>query len=311
MMVWSRIGAATSVVALAWGGASVAQDAAGPSELNRAQWTLRAPAGKTLAWTELTTPYIAVHWAGSTPWKEISELVPSYARTAASDAGVTHLFLAPSAESLSIPQLPSQDDAHALVRVVHEPFGEAARALKLDSEAPAITVLLDRTGRELARNDLRAYSEFRTMLRGATRAPALSHYNLPRGSTLAMQGYDAVSSIDDDRARKGDARHESMFQGVTYRFANEEHRLRFAANPTRYLPTYGGWCASAMGDKGTKVEIDPTNFKVKGGRLFLFYKGVFSDAKSDWNKREKEWEPAADRNWKSLTGEEPASSHDK
>jgi hypothetical protein len=60
-----------------------------------------------------------------------------------------------------------------------------------------------------------------------------------------------------------------------------------------------------MGAKGTKVEIDPTNFKVKDGRLFLFYKGTFSDALKDWNKHEAEWEPAADRNWKKLTNEEP------
>ena len=51
----------------------------------------------------------------------------------------------------------------------------------------------------------------------------------------------------------------------------------------------------------TKVEIDPTNFKVKDGRLHLFYKDFFSDALKDWNKNEKEWEPKADANWKKTT----------
>ena len=60
-----------------------------------------------------------------------------------------------------------------------------------------------------------------------------------------------------------------------------------------------------MGAKGTKVEISPTSFKVKDGRLFLFYKSLFSDALSDWNKHEGEWEPAADRHWKKLTNEDP------
>ena len=56
--------------------------------------------------------------------------------------------------------------------------------------------------------------------------------------------------------------------------------------------------------KGTKVEVDPTNFKVKEGRLHLFYKSLFGDAQKDWNQHEREWEPAADINWKKLTGEE-------
>jgi hypothetical protein len=59
-----------------------------------------------------------------------------------------------------------------------------------------------------------------------------------------------------------------------------------------------------MGAKGTKVEIDPTNFKVKDGRLHLFYKDFFSDALKDWNRNEKEWEPKADTNWKKTTGED-------
>ncbi len=136
-----------------------------------------------------------------------------------------------------------------------------------------------------------------------TRPAPVDHYNLPPGSGLALQGYDPVAYFTDHAPAQGKAAFESVYQGVTYRFATAEHRRLFDADPARYLPTYGGWCASAMGDGGRKVAIDPTNFKVKNGRLFLFYKSAFGDALKDWNKREKEWEPAADRNWTQISGE--------
>ncbi|MCC6676997.1 MAG: YHS domain protein [Phycisphaerales bacterium] len=138
-----------------------------------------------------------------------------------------------------------------------------------------------------------------------TTPDSTKQYNLPKGSNLAIEGYDVVSYIDEGKAAEGRSELESVYHGVRYRFISAAHRDTFAADPERYLPTYGGWCASAMGDKGTKVEIDPRNFKVKDGRLFLFYKSLFGDALKDWNRHEKEWELAADLNWKKLTGEGP------
>jgi hypothetical protein len=89
---------------------------------------------------------------------------------------------------------------------------------------------------------------------------------------------------------------------VTYRFATEENKALFDSSPGKYLPTYGGWCATAMA-KGEKVEIDPTNFKVTNGRLFLFFKAFYANAQKDWNKDEGALTLKADANWKKLSGE--------
>ena len=94
---------------------------------------------------------------------------------------------------------------------------------------------------------------------------------------------------------------------MTYWFASPQNLERFLTNPDRYEPTYGGWCASAMADGGRKVEIDPKNFKVTDGRLFLFYKGLFQDAQDFWNKDERAHTAEADTNWTKLTGEKPRS----
>ena len=56
--------------------------------------------------------------------------------------------------------------------------------------------------------------------------------------------------------------------GAVYRFASEANRDRFVADPERYLPQYGGYCAYgvAVNDKFT---ADPTVWKIVDGKLYL------------------------------------------
>ncbi len=131
------------------------------------------------------------------------------------------------------------------------------------------------------------------------------HYNLPKNA-LAIEGYDPVAYFAEGggKATKGDAKLTFEFRGVTYRFASAENLERFKKNPQRYEPAYGGWCASAMADGGRKVEINPKAFEIKDGRLFLFYKTIFEDARSFWDKNPAKNAADADQQWKSLTGEE-------
>jgi YHS domain-containing protein len=133
-----------------------------------------------------------------------------------------------------------------------------------------------------------------------------SHYNLEKGAP-AIQGYDPVAYFPEGggKAKKGTKEHAHVHREVTYWFASHENQRRFIENPDRYEPAYGGWCASAMADGGRKVEIDPKNFKVTNGRLFLFYKSLFQDAIDFWNKDEPGHTREADTAWMKLTGEAP------
>lgn len=132
----------------------------------------------------------------------------------------------------------------------------------------------------------------------ATKDRDTAHANLENG--LALQGYDAVEYINRNRATPGAAGMETVYRGVRYRFASAANRDTFNAAPDKYLPAYGGWCATAIA-KSDKVEVDPKNFKVTNGRLFLFYNGFWGDALKDWNKDEAGLTPKADRNWKTIT----------
>ncbi len=131
-----------------------------------------------------------------------------------------------------------------------------------------------------------------------------SSYNLE--NVLALQGYDPVAYFAEGggRPREGSKHITHNHESVTYRFATEDNRKRFVANPTRFEPAYGGWCAWAMSE-GSKAEIDPESFRIFRGRLFVFYDGLFANTRSKWVKDEAGRMGLADKNWKKLSGEDP------
>ncbi len=118
---------------------------------------------------------------------------------------------------------------------------------------------------------------------------------------LAIAGYDPVSYFKGSPA-EGSKDIALTIDGIVYRFASNDNRKAFAEEPGKYKPAYGGWCATAMAE-GKKVEIDPKNYKITNGRLFLFFKAWYANAINDWNKDEKNMTARADAAWKKISGE--------
>jgi len=121
---------------------------------------------------------------------------------------------------------------------------------------------------------------------------------------LALQGYDPISYLDKAGPKEGKKEHALVHRGITYRFATAENKAKFEAEPAKYEPPYGGWCAWAVID-GDKVEIDPMNYEVIEGRVYLFYKGWLGNAKKKWDDKlkaegAKPTVTAADSGWKKL-----------
>ena len=100
------------------------------------------------------------------------------------------------------------------------------------------------------------------------------HFNIEK--QLAIGGYDPVAYFTAKKAIKGSKENTFTYGGITYYFSSKETLNAFKKEPSRYEPAYGGWCAYAMGESGEKVEIDPQTFKVKDGRLYLFYNAFFN-----------------------------------
>ena len=106
-------------------------------------------------------------------------------------------------------------------------------------------------------------------------------------------GYDVVAYQTEETAVPGDEAITAEYAGVTYRFASEANREMFEADPERFLPQFGGYCAWAV-SQGYTAHGDPEAWSVVDGRLYLNYsKGVRSqwqrDAAGNITKGEANW----------------------
>ncbi|MEM9046821.1 MAG: YHS domain-containing (seleno)protein [Pseudomonadota bacterium] len=86
----------------------------------------------------------------------------------------------------------------------------------------------------------------------------------------AIKGYDPVSYFTQPRPSKGNPAYSVEWKGAKWLFATPANRDRFAANPEKYAPQYGGYCAWAIaqGD-GRPVAINPEIYKVVDNKLYL------------------------------------------
>jgi YHS domain-containing protein len=126
-------------------------------------------------------------------------------------------------------------------------------------------------------------------------AQSKSLLNLDKAG-VAIQGYDPVAFFTDNKPVKGDAKFPFRHNGATYLFASKEHRDTFKADPAKYEPAFGGYCAYGV-SRGKLVEIDVDAFQIVAGRLLLQYsEGV----RNDFNKDAKGNLTKADGNWLGL-----------
>lgn len=122
------------------------------------------------------------------------------------------------------------------------------------------------------------------------------HFNIDK-TTLAIDGYDPVAYFISKKAIEGKKELNLTTEGITYYFSSIQNRDLFKANPNKYEPQFGGWCAYAMGYNGEKVAVDPETFKILNGKLYLFYNKYFNNTLKDWNKNEAQLKQKADQNW--------------
>jgi len=110
---------------------------------------------------------------------------------------------------------------------------------------------------------------------------------------VAVKGYDPVAYFTDSRAVEGSPDHQYEWNGAIWRFSSEEHRALFAAEPEKYAPQYGGYCAWAV-SQGSTAGIDPRAWKIVDGKLYLNYSPKIQEK---WSKDIPGNIAAADRNW--------------
>lgn len=112
-------------------------------------------------------------------------------------------------------------------------------------------------------------------------------------NNMAIDGYDPVAYFTEQKPVKGSPEFRSDFQGSTFQFASAAHRDAFAADPSKYAPQYGGYCAYGMA-KGYKAAIDPAAFTVVSDKLYLNYSET---VRSRWVMDIPGYIRKADVNW--------------
>jgi YHS domain-containing protein len=86
---------------------------------------------------------------------------------------------------------------------------------------------------------------------------------------LILKGADVVAYFTQGRHVQGTRQHRSIYQDVNFRFASAEHKALFDANPTRYLPQYGGYCANGI-VYGIPWGGDADTWRMIDGKLYIF-----------------------------------------
>ncbi|MEZ5953062.1 MAG: YHS domain-containing (seleno)protein [Hyphomonas sp.] len=117
-----------------------------------------------------------------------------------------------------------------------------------------------------------------------------------RFSNLAVQGYDPVAYFTDGMPVKGSDAFTTEYMGATFQFSSAANRDAFVADPAKFAPQYGGYCAWAMAD-GNYAKGDAKFWRIVDGKLYLNYNagvqkkwvkdipGFISKADTEWAER--------------------------
>ncbi len=115
---------------------------------------------------------------------------------------------------------------------------------------------------------------------------------------VALGGHDPVAYFRAGRPVPGSRDFTASHGGARYRFATAAYRDAFLADPARYLPQYGGYCAWAVA-QGYTAPGDPKVWKIVNGRLYLNYD---AEVGRRWEEDIPGHIRRADANWPEVLG---------
>ena len=86
---------------------------------------------------------------------------------------------------------------------------------------------------------------------------------------LLLFGADVVAYFTEGRFVQGSPEYRSEYQEVDLHFASAANKALFDANPTGYLPQFGGYCANGIAF-GIPWGGNAEDFLVRDGKLYIF-----------------------------------------
>ena len=118
-------------------------------------------------------------------------------------------------------------------------------------------------------------------------------------NNVAVKGYDVVSYFQQQRLGKrkpikGTKDLSYQFQDVNWFFSSQQNLDAFKSNPLYYAPQYGGYCAYGVSVPQQKIDIEPEEWTVYNGKLYLNYTKRTQDI---WLDNKDDHIEAANDNW--------------
>ena len=118
---------------------------------------------------------------------------------------------------------------------------------------------------------------------------------------LALRGYDPVAYFTVGAPTPGDFNITAEHKGAVYRFANEENKATFLADPQAYAPAYGGYCAFGAA-QGFKFDGDPSVWAIVDDKLYL---NLAPAIQGYWNEDRSGFIEKANANWQEIAPKTP------
>jgi len=119
-------------------------------------------------------------------------------------------------------------------------------------------------------------------------------------SGKAIRGYDPVAYFTDGKPVEGKEEFVYNWSNANWYFSSRQHLDLFKANPVKYAPQYGGYCAYGL-SRGYKASTVPEAWTIDKGKLYLNYS---LSVRNDWDKNRQERIQKADSYWPQIKDKE-------
>ena len=112
----------------------------------------------------------------------------------------------------------------------------------------------------------------------------------------AINGYDPVAYFAVGKPVKGQDGFATEWMGAKWKFSSQANLDLFKANPEKYAPQYGGYCAYGV-TQGSLIKVEPEQFTLRDGKLYLNFD---ADVQAKWLKDPAGYIKEADAKFQAL-----------
>lgn len=120
---------------------------------------------------------------------------------------------------------------------------------------------------------------------------------------IGLKGYDPVAYFTVGAPTAGKADITAKHDSVTYQFSSVANRDAFKADPAKYAPQFGGFCAMGVALE-RKLDGDPSAWTVANGKLYV---NVNKDVMKKYSEDVAGNNKKAEANWPKLINKTPKS----